>query len=98
MTSLEKREYWSGVVGEFQELEISAREFCVRAGLNYQMFLRWKRKLQNLELESFSFAEILPASKMSIGCGCFEIEVEKDLDSDSLSNIIKALCMAGNKS
>ena len=93
MSDMQKKDYWSSVVGAYLDTGLSAREYCRQEALNYQMFLRWKRKLQE-NSGSLHFSELFASRRMSLSSGSLAIEVDSDLDISSLSNVIKALCLA----
>lgn len=99
MTRNEKRTYWAGIVEEFNRSGFSAREFCQRRELSYQMLLRWKRQFEEkTELSPFAFTEILPIQKLSLSCSSLEISVDYDLPISTLAQVIQALNLASKNS
>ena len=101
MTRNEKRAYWAGIVEEFNNSEFSAREFCQRRELNYQMLLRWRRQFEEKEetqISAFPFTEILPSQKLSLSCASLEISVDYDLPTSALAHVIQALNLASKNS
>jgi transposase-like protein len=50
--SAEKSEFWKLVVAEWQESEISVREFCKNNGLSEPSFYYWRRELKKRENEA----------------------------------------------
>jgi transposase-like protein len=50
--SAEKAEFWKLVVAEWQESEISVREFCKNNGLSEPSFYSWRRELKKREKEA----------------------------------------------
>ena len=97
MTRPELYSSWRKCLNTFERSGLNAREFCQKKNLNYSKFLRWKKKLSELLPPKPLFEELVLSGEICLSAGSLKIEVNKEIDSVSLSQVIRALCMAADQ-
>ena len=96
-TEYRSREAHAELVGRFELLGITAKEFCRREGLNYWTFCNWRRRLRQERAEQplvqiKPLQPVAPSGTVTVRMSLAEVmvEVECGAEEDQVAAVLRA--------